>query len=220
MTPTKRNSPGAIGTALSRQASSPHGLLGRLIGRIWITETAAANDAALDLLAPQADEHILEIGFGPGRSIGLLASRAGHVTGIDVSETMLARARRRNHRAISDGRVHLLHGDGTQIPLTDHTADAALAVHTIYFWPRPETNLAEIARVLRPGGRLVLALRNPSQPMPRRFDPATYTMRSTDQLTAMLTTAGFPNVEIHHHTDPDHPLVFLRASTTPRITPT
>ena len=70
---------------LSEQAAHPHGLGGPLIGRLWVKETAKTNDAALDLLAPRPGEDILEIGFGPGRTLGLLAERGARVTGVDVS---------------------------------------------------------------------------------------------------------------------------------------
>jgi ubiquinone/menaquinone biosynthesis C-methylase UbiE len=184
--------------------------LGRLIGRIWINETAAVNDTAQELLAAQPYEHILEIGFGPGRGIHRLAQHAGRVTGIEVSDTMLAAAQRRNAAAIGDGRVQLARGDGTTLPLDTDTVDGALAVHTLYFWPQPETTLAEIARVLRPGGRFVLAFRDGAYPAPRRFDLNVYRLYSAGDVAAMLERSGFTDVEIHA---PDHPhhVVWIRA---------
>jgi ubiquinone/menaquinone biosynthesis C-methylase UbiE len=214
MTPSERKQPGLLGAAISRQASAPHGLLGHIIGRIWIKETAAANDAALDLLAPSPGEHIVEIGHGPGRTIGLLAQRGAQVTGIEVSDLMLTAASRRNAAAIRDGQVRLLRGDGTHLPLPDHTADAALAVHTTYFWAKPDVTLAEICRILRPGGRLVLAIRDTDHPIPRRLDPVIYQMRSVDQLTAILHTAGFPNVATHRPAGHTSHTVFLHGQTT------
>ena len=45
-------------------------------------------------------------------------------------------------------------GDGTHLPLNNDSAGKVMGVHTMYFWPDPATTLAEVARVLRPGGRL------------------------------------------------------------------
>ncbi len=121
---------------------------------IWIRETAAVNDVAIDLLDAKAGERVVEIGCGPGRALGWLAAEGATVCGVDVSPAMLAAARRRNAHLVAEGRLELLLGDGTNLPLNDDSADAVLGVHTIYFWPDPATTLAEVARVLRPGGRL------------------------------------------------------------------
>lgn len=80
----------------SEQAAHPHDRGGPLIGRLWVKESAKTNDAALDLLAPSPDEDILAIGFGPGRTLGLLAIRGARVTGVEVSEEMIRLVGRRN----------------------------------------------------------------------------------------------------------------------------
>jgi SAM-dependent methyltransferase len=123
---------------------------------------------------------------------------------------MLAAAQRRNAEAIGAGRVQLSRGDGTTLPVETDTVDGALAVHTLYFWPKPETTLTEVARVLRPGGRLVLAFRDGAYPAPRRFDLTVYRLYPAGDVAAMLERAGFIEVEIHA---PDHPhlVVWIRA---------
>jgi ubiquinone/menaquinone biosynthesis C-methylase UbiE len=201
---------GRLAAVLSSQAAAPHGLPGRLIGRIWVRETAAVNDAALDLLDPRPHEHVLEIGFGPGRTIQRLTARAAAVTGVEVSSAMLAAAGRRNRGAVRRGRVRLLLGNGTTLPLPDHSVDAALAVHTLYFWPDPETTFREIARVLRPGGRLVLAFRDTTRPRPRRFDPRIYHLRSADTVSQLLHAAGLRDPHTHRY-DAARPVTLLRA---------
>jgi SAM-dependent methyltransferase len=181
---------------LSRQAARPHGLVGQLLGRIWIRETAAVNDVAIDLLDARAGERVVEIGCGPGRALGWLAAEGATVRGVDVSPAMLAAARRRNAHLVAEGRLELLLGDGTHLPLNDDSADAVMGVHTIYFWPDPATTLAEVARVLRPRGRLVLAFRAGEHPLPRRLDPSVYRVPTTQQLTSWLDRAGFVGVEV------------------------
>ncbi len=205
---------GRITRFLSRQAARPDGLAGRALSRIWVTETAAVNDTAIDLLQIRPGERIVEIGFGPGRTLGRLAAVGAHATGVDVSPTMIDTAARRNHAAIAAGHVLLHHGDGITLPLPDNTADAVLGVHTIYFWPDPPTTLAEIARVLRPGGRIVLAFRTADQPLPGRFDTTVYHVPTTDQATTWLQAAGL--TDIHPHRRPDTaPTVTWLAATKP-----
>jgi arsenite methyltransferase len=181
---------------LSRQAARPHGPVGRLIARNWIRETAAVNDTAVDLLAPQAGERIGEIGFGPGRTLAHLVAAGADVIGVDASADMVAVAARRNAVHVNAGRIRLHHGDGT-LPTGDGTLDGVLSVHSLYFWPDPAVVLAEIRRALRPGGRLVLAFRSGEHPRPARFDPTVYRIPTTTEAAGWLNDAGFTNAAVH-----------------------
>lgn len=176
---------------LSRQAAHPHGLGGRLIGRLWVRETATVNDAAVELLAPAPGESILEIGFGPGRTVGLVADRSASVTGVDVSDEMLRLATRRNAKLIDAQRVALTVNDGTRLPVEDDSVDAVLSVHNLYFWPEPETTINEVARVLRPGGRVLLVFRGAEHPLPGRLDRSVYRAVTTQAAIGWLKSAGF-----------------------------
>lgn len=198
---TVERRPGLLGRIVSAQAAGPRGLLGRAIGRLWVSETAAANDRAIELLAPVPGEHVLEIGFGPGRTIRELAARGVRVTGIDVSPVMLAQARRRNAAAIEGGQVQLHLGTAEAIPLPAAAVDAVLAVHTLYFWPDLDAGLREIHRGLRPAGRVVLVFRAAEHGLPRRFDPAVYRVPTTDRAQQALSAAGFgqTTVELGPH---------------------
>lgn len=182
---------GAFGRLVSRQAAHPSGVLGRTIGRIWVWETAAANDAVLTAAGPQRGETVLEIGHGPGRTLSRILDAGADAVGVEVSQAMSRQAHRRNRKAVVEGRLRLVLGDGTNLPLEDDSVDAVVAVHTVYFWPDPRTTLAECARVLRPGGRLVIASRDGTLPLPRRLDPTIYNVLTTDELNAWMLNAGF-----------------------------
>jgi SAM-dependent methyltransferase len=172
-----------VGRYLSRQASGPQGVIGRLMGRIWVSETAAVNDIAIELLNPLPGERICEIGFGPGRTVRRLATVGADVVGVEVSSVMLATSARRNASAIAAGRVELFHGNGTTVPVADDSLDAAVGVHTIYFWPEPAATLNDLGRALRPGGRLVLAFRAGEHQLPAGFDLGVYHVPTTTQVT-------------------------------------
>jgi SAM-dependent methyltransferase len=181
---------------VSRQAAQPHGGFGWLLGWIWWFETAAVNDHALTLLAPARGERIVELGFGPGRAIGRLVAAGTTVVGVDVAPRMVRAAGRRNRRATRSGAVRLCVGDGTRLPVDDATIDAVLSVHTLYFWSDHAAVARELVRVLRPGGRLVLGIRDPYRPLPTRLDPDVYTTLSDDELNELLHAAGFATVDI------------------------
>lgn len=199
---------------LSRQAARPHGVPGRLLGRLWIRESAAVNDVAFELLDPTAGERILEIGFGPGRTLRRLADAGAGVDGVEVSTDMLCLAARRNADAVRRGTIRLHTGDGTRLPTPDDSVDAVVSVHTIYFWPDPRATAAEIARTLRPGGRLVLAFRDGAVPLPSRLDPSVYNTPSVETAATWLRDAGLTDVAEHRRADVCAPLVWLTATAT------
>jgi ubiquinone/menaquinone biosynthesis C-methylase UbiE len=100
---------------------------------------------------------LLDVGCGTG----LLADRLWHelrstsVFGLDFSAGMLEHARARN-RALP-----LVRGDGARLPFRDGSLDAIVATESFHWFPDPDSTLLEFRRVLRPSGRLLLALVNP-----------------------------------------------------------
>ena len=74
----------------------------------------------------------------------------GLALGVDISEPMLARA----VRAEAGPQVGFLRADAQRLPLRDQTIDAAVSIAVLQLIPDPAATLSEIARVLRPGGRL------------------------------------------------------------------
>jgi ubiquinone/menaquinone biosynthesis C-methylase UbiE len=119
------------------------------------------NAFAVDTLAPQPTDRVLEIGHGPGTALALLAARvpAGLVVGVDPSREMVVQARQRIRLLSPRGRLALARARAEQLPFAARQFDRVCSVNTLYFWPVLEDALAEIARVLRPGGRVVLAFR-------------------------------------------------------------
>jgi SAM-dependent methyltransferase len=97
----------------------------------------------------------LDVGSGPGSVTASLARAAGPeglALGVDISEPMLARA----VRAEAGPQVGFLRADAQRLPLRDQTVDAVLSIAVLQLIPDPMATLAEISRVLRPGGRLAV----------------------------------------------------------------
>src|SRR6201993_127855 len=88
----------------------------------------------------------LDVGSGPGSITAALA------LGVDISLPMLARA----VRAEAGPQVGFLRADAQRLPLRDQTVDAAVSIAVLQLIPDPVATLSEIARVLRPGGRLAV----------------------------------------------------------------
>ncbi|MFE2270777.1 class I SAM-dependent methyltransferase [Streptomyces lavendulae] len=118
-------------------------------------EDGPAFTAAVGELGVGPGDRVLDAGCGTGRALTPLRAAvgpSGTVLGVDLTERMLAAAREAGRDA--DGT--LLLADVARLPLRDGTLDAVFAAGLIAHLPDPAANLAELARVVRPGGRLAL----------------------------------------------------------------
>jgi ubiquinone/menaquinone biosynthesis C-methylase UbiE len=144
--------------ALIRQCRKPAWLPGRFFAYIMNSTHYAMTTWALSHLPLATDSVVLDVGCGGGRTIQQLAllAPAGKISGIDYSATSVAVARRTNAQTIGAGRVDIRVGSVSNLPYADESFDAVTAVETHYYWPNLVTDLGEIRRVLRPGGRIAV----------------------------------------------------------------
>jgi ubiquinone/menaquinone biosynthesis C-methylase UbiE len=153
-------------------------------------------DMSLDLLDIQHTDRILEIGFGPGYGIQKAAEMAnqGWVAGIELSETMLMEAKKLNWEAIASDLVELKYGDASSLPYGDKEFDKAFAVNVLYFWDDPLTPLAEMKRVIRPGGRLLLGIIDREKFQQEKItQTGEFTLYNGEEAVQLLVDAGFSN---------------------------
>lgn len=179
---------------IARQSRCPTGWLGRFIVWIMARETAAENAAAVALLELEPRDHVLEVGFGHGRTLLTMAAiaSAGRVVGVDLSDDMVRRLAQRESRLIDNGRLEVHCADSRRLPFADAQFDKVLAVHTIYFWADPLADLREIARVTKPGGRLVLGFRTRDDQRAVADLPASiYRFYDGAEVRHLLEQAGF-----------------------------
>lgn len=163
-----------------RTFGRPQGLWGRIGGAIMARSNRTIAAAVIERLELRGNENVLEVGFGPGVAIALLAGSLpeGRIAGIDPSRAMYAQARKRNAAAVASGCVDLRLGSVGQLPFGDDVFDAAMAINSMQLWPDTAAGLREIRRVLRPGGRIALG----------------FTARSGQQqdgVVPVLSAAGF-----------------------------
>ncbi len=119
------------------------------------TELPEALSRAMDLLADPSAGTALDVGSGPGNVTASLARAAGPdglALGVDISEPMLARA----VEAQAAPNVGFLRADAQHLPFRDATVDAVTSLAVLQLIPNPTTTLSEIARVLKPGGRVAI----------------------------------------------------------------
>jgi len=139
----------------------PMGWRGWLAGRFMLVNDNKQAEV-LDALDPRPDSRILEVGFGPGGLIRSLRKRTptATISGVDPSADMVAFASRRNR----DGRVELRVGTASQTGYPDQSFDYVLSVRNVAIWPSLEDGLAELHRVVRPGGTVLIAWHGGSDP--------------------------------------------------------
>jgi arsenite methyltransferase len=186
--------PRTLMPGLARQLGRPSGPVGRFLvarmlnknNRPWIT-------AAADALALKDGNVAADIGFGGGVGLPLLLERVGpngHVHGVDLAEAMVRRAIARHRGDRHRLTVHL--GSITELPMGDASVDGAISINVIYFVEAAERAFAEVARVLKPGGRFVLGHADPDLMRELPFTEYGFRIRPIDQVMSLLEAAGLP----------------------------
>jgi arsenite methyltransferase len=122
-------------------------------------ESFAGTGNPFSLGALQPGERIVDVGSGAGID-SLIAAKMvgpdGHVVGVDMTPAMLAKARRAAQEA-GLGNVHFREGFGEALPVFSNWADVIISNGVLNLMPDKAAGLAEMARVLKPGGRLQIA---------------------------------------------------------------
>lgn len=127
---------------------------------------------AIHLLKKDNPQHILDVATGTA-DMALLAYKLlqpAQITGIDISEGMLELGRKKIEKEQLGEKIHLQHGDSETINFADNTFDAVMVAFGVRNFENLENGLAEMLRVLKPGGRLVvLEFSKPRQKAVKRF---------------------------------------------------
>src|SRR3990170_5690080 len=167
------------------QSGAPSGLPNKRVGQSLSAAETDAVRQMFDRIAPRYDllNHLLSIGhdilwrqtalaaggLGPSSSVvdiacgtgdfaieALLSAPTGTVTGVDFSPKMLLRAKEKAKARGIDQRLELLHGDALALPFPDHRYDLAVSGFAMRNLADVRLAIAEMARVVRPSGRVVI----------------------------------------------------------------
>jgi arsenite methyltransferase len=157
----------------------PSGLLGRVGGWLMAQGNGPTERHLVEIADLSSDGAVLVLGPGPGVGLHAAASVSRHVVAVDPSEVMLNTCRRRCSEMVENGSVRLVQGDAENTQQPDASVDVVLSVNNVQIWPDWQAGFAELYRVLRPGGRLLLSAHNKWLP------------GGLDALAAAVEKAGF-----------------------------
>jgi SAM-dependent methyltransferase len=140
---------------------------------------------------------VLDVGAGPGSitaTLGHAAGPDGLALGVDVSEPMLARA----VRAAAGPQVGFLRADAQRLPFRDQSFDVAVSIAVFQLIPDPAAALSEIARVLKPGGRLAVMIPTLRPPVNvwRALPTGGAHVFGEDEVGDLVESHGFTSVRV------------------------
>jgi arsenite methyltransferase len=177
-------------STVAGQLGRPHGIFSPFVARALNKGNERAIAAAVEAAAPPRGGVVADIGFGGAAGLRLLLDRIGDdglVHGIEIADDMLRRARSKFGR---EGRLRLSSGSLTALPLDDDSVDALITVNTVYFITELDAACAELARVLRPGGRAVIGIGDPNVMAKLPFTSHGFTIRPVAEIAAALDNSG------------------------------
>ncbi len=187
-------------------------LAARLERRAKAVDEIAARDAYLDLLDIPPGAHVLDVGCGSGavtREVARRVDRRGRAVGLDPSPALLAVARDLAQDAGLGDCVEFREGDALRLPFPDGSFDVVLCVTVLSHVPRAEVAIPEMARVLRPGGRLgvldqdtdMTVFTHPDRALTRRIVAAASDAMAVDgwlarRLPSLFQRAGLEDIRV------------------------
>lgn len=186
----------ACDTGFRSYFAHPRGWRGWLAGELMALENGDRGRWVIARLELEPGDHVLEVGCGAGADLRRAARSAtrGRLVGVDPSAVMVRSARRRNAGAMREGRVEVLQAAAESLPLPAALFDVAFTINAFPFWSDRGRALAEMRRVLVPGGRIAVAVQ------PRSPDATAETSRRTArELRTALEAAGLEAVRAALH---------------------
>lgn len=194
----------------SVDAARARDLAGRLELRAKAKDEVEARETYLSLLGITAGERVLDVGCGSGvvtREIAKRVGAHGFAVGLDLSPALLAVAREFAREADMGDRIEFREGSALNLPFSDNSFDAVLCATVLSHVAGGETAIAELARVVRPAGRVgvfeidtdMTAFSHPDRVLTRRIIAAASDATAVDgwlgrRMPSLFVQAGLKDV--------------------------
>lgn len=180
-------------TELSRQLKKPTGELGLQVGEKLNESNRKLYELAWQMADFLSAHQVLEIGFGNGKHLSQYVDFNPDitVTGIDFSEEMCEEARDFHTELVKEEKLNIHCADSSAMPVSDQAYDLVIGLNIIYFWDPPTPHLREIARVLKPQGKLLLGYRPRHAVEHLEFTKQNFILYEPDEIEDLLSAHGF-----------------------------
>lgn len=184
---------------VDRLARRPHGLLGRLLYRFPVGHQPGF-DLVLARMKPEASDTIAEVGCGGGVFLRQALRSGCRAMALDHSPAMVEATASLNADAVRQKRLEVVQGEAGALPMADASIDKVYCLNAFFFFPEPQAALAEMARVLKPGGTVAIITAPPEwrEKIARIFGRMAQAMRFDEAvtLTAWAGEAGLEPVDV------------------------
>jgi ubiquinone/menaquinone biosynthesis C-methylase UbiE len=176
------------------------GPTGLLAGLTMLVSGRAAAVLATELAQVSEDDHVVDIGCGPGSAVRAAARHGARVTGVDPAPVMLrlARTLTRDQPGIT-----WVQGAAEDLRLPDGSATVVWSLATVHHWTDVAAGLVEVQRVLAMGGRF-LAIERRVRPGSTGLASHGWTDQHAESFAAHCRAAGFNDVRTETHTPGRH----------------
>ncbi|GAA5522724.1 methyltransferase domain-containing protein [Aliifodinibius salicampi] len=178
---------------LSRQLKKPTGKTGSKVANKLNESNQKLYELGWKMLETEGLRQVLEIGFGNGRHLSHYFEMNPDVTitGVDFSEEMCEAARSFHPDLIANNRLTIHCADAADMPVPDQSFDLVVGLNIIYFWDPPKPYLNEIARVLKPSGKLLLGYRPRNSVEHLEFTKQNFIHYEPEELNILLSQYDF-----------------------------
>jgi ubiquinone/menaquinone biosynthesis C-methylase UbiE len=196
-------------TPVNHHADHPGvaGPMGLFIALIILLVSRARSRLVADLAALSSSDHVVDIGCGPGNSVRAAARRGARVTGVDPATLMLRLARIVTR---DRARVTWLRGSAENLPVPEQSATVVWSVATVHHWADVTAGLAEVRRVLSPGGRFLVIERR-VRPGATGLASHGWTDQQANSFADCCRSAGLDDVHIETMKGGRHTLQVVKA---------
>jgi len=186
---------------IARQFKKPSVLFGKFASNIMVRNNQKNYDKLITDLDVKLHDKLLEIGYGPGIGIQMLANLCSTCTihGIDFSKLMYKRATKYNKTFIDSGKVRLYYGDFLKTLVLDNDYDKVFCLNVIYFWDELKTPFEKVLSLLKKGGDFHIYMAEKTTLIKMKAPDTVFNKYSIEEVAQALKSAGFENVE--HYSD-------------------